>query len=173
MNTFELKVWNDERKLCTFYTVQNEGRELTEMDDFLAKYVDSEAYKKELEYLLIFLFEIVGDRGAEDYHFRPENKALGLPPKGKITQSLRVFHFKDFPLRLFAIKINKNVVILLNGGIKDNTKAQTSSLSPQWYEAQNFAKRIDQAILSREIVTDVENIRKLLNDQGGEEIILF
>jgi len=82
-----------------------------------------------------------------------------------------MYHYPEFPLRLYALSITDNIAILFNGGIEDGPTNQTSDVSLRWQEACQFAKKIIDAIQSGEIFIDEEN-RKLLNHLGEEEIIL-
>lgn len=173
MNTFELRVWDNEAALCTFYTVQQEGAFETETDKFFTKYETNEQFKDAASELLSFILLSIGDdHGAVDELFnRFENEVTGLPLQGKIQLAEFVYHYPDFPLRLYALKINDNIVVLFNGGIKDGATNQTSSLYLQWIEACQFAKRIIEALNKKEIL--INNRKRILtNHQGEDEIIL-
>lgn len=173
MNTFELEIWDDESTLCTFYTVQQDGGVVTETDKFFTKYETHPQYENSASELLSFLLDAIGeDHGAIDELFnRYENEVTGLPVTGKIQLGELVYHFTGFPLRLYALKITENIVVLFNGGIKDGPTNQTSSLRLQWIEACRFAKRIIEAINNNEIIINIEE-RKLTNHKGDEVIIL-
>lgn len=173
MNRFELKIWDDERKRCTFYTVRWEDGAMDETDKFLAKYETDTKHKAALQMLVAFVLQAIGDRhGANKALFnRWEQEVDGLPVQGKVKIDEFDYHYPNFPLRLYALRIRKNIVILFNGGIKDGETNQTSSLKMQWIEACMFAKRIDDAIKNGEIIVDFKN-RKLTNHVGGDEIIL-
>lgn len=173
MNTFELKIWDNEAVLCTFYTVQKDGALETETDRFFTKYETNTQYEQAAEELLSFVLLSIGDdHGAVDELFnRYENEVTGLPTQGRIQLGELIYHYADFPLRLYALKINDNIVVLFNGGIKDGPSNQTSSLRLQWIEACQFAKRIIEAINSNEVLIDVKN-RQLTSDNGDDEIIL-
>jgi len=173
MNIFELKLWDDERQLCTFYTVQWDGADENETDLFFAKYENDPEFSLAVQELTSFMIYSIGDRhGAVDELFnRYENEVTGLPVKGKVILGEFTFHYPNFPLRIYALKITERIVVLFNGGIKDGPTNQTSSLNLKWIEACNFAKRILDALHSDEILVDERN-RKLTNHLGGDEIIL-
>lgn len=173
MNIFELKIWDDERRLCTFYTVQWDGAVRNETDKFLAKYENKEGFELSMQELLSFVLIGIGDeQGAVDELFnRNENEVKGLPVQGRIQLGELNYYYPDFPLRLYALKITENIAILFNGGVKDGPTNQTSSLHLQWKEACLFAKKIIEAIKNDEILVDEEN-RKLTNHLGEDEIIL-
>ncbi len=173
MNTFELKIWDNEGKSCTFYTVQWQDEEENETDKFFHKYEYDATYRDSVQQLLSFvLFGIGEDNGAVDILFnRFENEVTGLPVQGKIRLGELLYHYPNFPLRLYALKITEQIVVLFNGGIKDGPTNQTSSLHFQWKEACAFAKRIIEAISNEDILIDKRN-RKLTNYMGDDELIL-
>jgi len=173
MNIFELKLWDDERQLCTFYTVQLDGADENETDKFFIRYENDPEYSLAVQELISFIILSIGERhGAVDELFnRNENEVIGLPVKGKVRLGEFTIHFPDFPLRIYALKITERIVVLFNGGIKDGPTNQTSSLHLKWIEACNFAIRILEALHSNEILVD-ERHRKLTNHLGGDEIIL-
>ena len=173
MNTFELQIWDDERNLCTFYTVLCDGEEENVTDKFFEKFENDVEFEDAVQDLLAFVLIAIGDdNGAVDELFnRYENEVTGLPSHGRVKLGEFVYHYPGFPLRLYALKINKEIVVLFGGGIKDGTTNQNSSLKMQWKEACLFAKRITEALGSEEILID-EVHRRLTNHLGGNEIIL-
>jgi hypothetical protein len=173
VNTFELKIWDDEAALCSFYTVLKDESNETETDKFFLKYENDIQYEEAAKELLSFVLLSIGDdHGALDALFnRYENEVTGLPVQGKIKLGELVYHYPNFPLRLYALKITENIVVLFNGGIKDGPSNQTSSLHMEWLEACQFARRILEAIYNTDILIDEEN-RKLTDCNGEDEIIL-
>ena len=176
MNTFELKIWDDEGSKCTFYTVQWEGAEESEADKFFTKYDGIHTFKQSAQQLLSFVLDSIGeDHGAIDQLFnRFENEVIGLPNKGKVNVGEIVFLYPDFPLRLYALRISNrsDLVILFNGGIKSALTNQASkNLHLRWIEACQFAKRIEQALRDKEIVIN-DKKRKILSADGSDEILL-
>lgn len=140
---------------------------------FFNKYDAKAAYKKANQELLSHIIYAIGDdHGAVDELFnRNENEVKGLPVQGKRRVKNITYHFPEFPLRIYALKITNNIVILFNGGIKDGPTNQTSSLHLEWRAACEFAKRIDQAIRDGSIIVDEKN-RKLNSYDGSNDIIL-
>lgn len=173
MNIFEVKIWNNERKKCTFYTVLNDNEVVNETDKFLLKYENEPEFIEDLQALLSFIIYSIGDEhGANDELFnRHENEVTGLPSKGKISLGEFTYHYPNFSLRLYALKISDEIVILFNGGTKDGPTNQTSSLNIKWLDACNYARRILDAIKNKEIHIDTTN-RRLVNYDGSSEIIL-
>ena len=118
------------------------------------------------------MLSIGRDHGAVDELFnRNENEVKGLPVQGKVVLDEITYHYPNFPLRLYALKITNSIVILFNGGIKDDETNQKSSLHLNWRAACEFAKRIDEALRDGSIVIDNKN-RKLKTFDGSDEIIL-
>jgi len=169
MNTFVLEKWDDEGKICTFYTVKWDGNTSNEADSFFNKYEQLSEYQESTQELLSLVLDVIGDtHGAKEVFFnRFENEVIGLPMHGRVLGS----YFPNFPLRLYALRINQNIVVLFNGGVKDGATNQTSSLHLQWQEACQFARKIDDAITRGEILID-ENKRLLIAYDNSTEIIL-
>ena len=173
MNTFELEIWDNEGRKCSFYTVKKDESSVNETDKFFAKYENHPTLQDAANELLAFILYTIGeDHGANNLLFnRFENEVIGLPVKGRVKIYELTYHFPDFPLRIYALKITERIVILFNGGEKDGATNQSSSLNLNWIEACGFAKRILQAIETKEILIDTEK-RILINHLGEEEIIL-
>ncbi|MFN8117383.1 MAG: hypothetical protein U0W65_14805 [Bacteroidia bacterium] len=173
MNTFALDIWNDEATKCTFYSVKWDGEDENETDKFLLKYYSDPKYVTPIKRLRYFIEESIGeDHGPVDVFFnRNENEVKGFPPKGEVRVDEIDYLFIKFPLRLYALKISEEIVILFNGGIKDGATNQLSSLHNQWVEACQFAKKIIQAFREGTIVID-ESGRYLVDCNGSNEIVL-
>jgi len=173
VNSFVVEIWDDEADRCTFYTVKGMDDELSETDKFFNKFDKDPQLTEATAELLTFVLKTIGDdHGAIEALFnRPENEVVGLPAKGKISFGEVLIHYPGFPLRLYALKIRENIVVLFNGGVKDGPTNQTSSLKLKWIEACQFAQRIDRAIADREIIID-ETHRLLRNNDDTLEIIL-
>src|SRR6202000_34844 len=100
--------WDDEAKKCTFYTVRWEDALQNETDKFFNKYDSINEFKKPVQQLLSFVLDSIGDdHGAVDLLFnRFENEVVGLPNKGKVNVGGIVFLYPNFPLRLYALRVN-------------------------------------------------------------------
>ncbi len=176
MNTFALEIWDDEASKCTFYTVRWEDAEESETDKFFNKYDAIAELKRSTQELLSLILDSIGeDYGAVDALFnRFENEVIGLPNKGKVNVSGVFFLYPNFPLRLYALRINNrdDLVVLFNGGVKSGQTNQASKeLNLKWIEACRFAKRIEDALRNGEIVID-EKRRRLLTYTRETEIYL-
>lgn len=176
MNSFVLEVWDDEGAKCTFYTVRWDEADDNETDKFFAKYDAVPELKSEVQQLLSFVLDSIGDdHGAIDTLFnRFEQEVTGLPNKGKVNVNGIVFLYPNFPLRLYALRIKnrKDLVVLFNGGVKSaQTNQSSKDLNLKWIEACQFARRIEEALRDKEIIIDAKN-RKLTAANGDNEIIL-
>ena len=173
VNIFALEIWDDEGAKCTFYTVRYDDLQTNETDLFFERYDALPEYKQANQELLSFIIYAIGeDHGAINELFnRNENEVKGLPVQGKVVLDEITYHYPNFPLRLYALKITNNIVILFNGGIKDDQTNQKSSQHLIWREACEFAKRILEAIRDGTIIVDKKN-RQLTNYDGSDEIIL-
>lgn len=173
MNIFELEIWDDEAKRCTFYTVREEGAEQNETDAFFERYENDEIYREQIQELLSFVLDAIGDRhGAVDALFnRYENEVAGLPSQGHLYFGEVHYYFPNFLLRLYALRITNEIVILFGGGIKDGKTNQESSLHFKWVEACNYAKRIIESLNDGTLLIN-EKDRTLLLFDGSSDIIL-
>jgi hypothetical protein len=176
VNIFALEIWDDEAKKCTFYTVRWDSATESETDKFFRRYNSIPELKNANQQLLSFVLDSIGDdHGAVDSLFnRFENEVIGLPNTGKINVNGIVFLYPNFPLRLYALRINNrnDLVVLFNGGLKSaQTNQASAELNMKWIEACQFAKRIEDALRTGDIIVDVVN-RRLLDSTGGEEIYL-
>jgi hypothetical protein len=169
---YELEIWDDESEKVTFYTVRFENSEVSETDKFFEKFEKID--KKATQQLLSLLLDAIGtDHGAVDEFFnRPEDGVAGLPPKGRITVDEIKFYYPKFPLRLYALRINEELVVLFNGGAKSaETNQDSPDLNLKFIEAKSAGKRIEQARHEGMIIID-EHSRAIKSFDGSDIIIL-
>ncbi|MBY5959786.1 hypothetical protein KUV50_16650 [Membranicola marinus] len=148
MNIFTIQLFEEHEK-CSFYTVVKDGQSKSETDLFFEKHAES--HRAELLDFIKLLEYIGNERGANEHLFRFEGQALALPKNERRQKQFLEIDFKEFPLRLFCLRISDALIIFFNGGIKDAQTAQESSLSAQFREANQFAKAIDKAIIQKDI----------------------
>jgi hypothetical protein len=156
VNIFCLEFWDDQGKKCTFYRVRKEDAQRNETDKFFDKYYTIPVLTLQAQQLMSFVLNSIGvDHGAIDVLFnRYENEVVGLPNRGKVVLGEVSFLFPNFPLRLYALRINNrpDLVVLFNGGLKTSqTNQQSGDLNLKWREACQFAKRIEEALGAQEI----------------------
>lgn len=174
MNTFELTIWDDESRYCTFYTVRLEENEETETDKFFLRYEDAATeFHDSANVLLSLIYDVIGDKyGAiDDFFDRYEDEAQALPPKPK----RRILEIEaigiHFPLRLYCYRISESIVVLFNGGFKDSRIARESEISFEFRQAQIFAIKIKEALREGMILVS-DDKRSLTDFNGNQEIIL-
>lgn len=129
-----------------FYTVKLGDNQLTEIELFDSKDFSDHAQELKILYNAIDLMQI---KGALKAFFKDEDAANALPV---VPESLQVANGTDFGIRLYCIRINDNLAILLNGAIKTAHKNQDcENVRQHFYNAKRIAKAIDKMILDREI----------------------
>jgi hypothetical protein len=163
VNTFASLVLLDDLSgpYVRFYSIQIEGKDRPEAIDFLERHKKDKGLTKKLQNLLLWLERIAVDYGALPDLFREEDKALALPPSPKGLKKLRGRYFETYiesnNLRLYVIRMNEHVVILLNGGVKTTEKAKDCPIvSPFFRQAQKIGDAIDEAQASREIIYNAD-----------------
>lgn len=173
MNIFALEKYDDSGNVCTFYTVRWDDSELNETDKFILKYASNNKFKRPLQELATFLTEKIGNsEGALDEFFRFENDAHALPPSGEhMFHSSFKINYLNFPLRLYCLKLTNYLVVLFSGSEKTSSSAQKGNTSITFYEANMFAKKINNALKNQEIYI-TENQRELKNFDGSDLILL-
>ncbi len=170
MNTFALEIFDDEGSRCTFYTVRWEEAVLSETDKFFQKFRKDEQLKTSLQELAKFLEIVIGDeKGALEDFFRFENTAQALPPSGNHKVGEIIINYGNFPLRIYCLRISDSLVVLFNGGEKTAENAQGGKTSMVFYEANQFAKRILEALQQKEIYITPDE-REFRSFDDSEEI---
>lgn len=146
---------------CTFYSVVDhyygEDNFKTEAEKFFERYELVSELDEAVEALLYFITEVIGNNHGpiDGLLNRDEHSGLiGLPNKGVVKIGGTTLYYPSFPLRIYALKVSNKIVILFNGGIKDNSKNQNSSLHFEWQNALKYSARINQAIYDKEILID-------------------
>lgn len=107
-------------------------------DNYQAKYPES------VNYIKMWIAEIGEKYGAEPRFFRPEDNAEALPPPSTLLRRLdKQFNTKKLSLRLYCIVLSPEIVILVNGGIKES---QALRDSPSCWKEFQFASNIASQI---------------------------
>lgn len=151
MANFALEIFDDESPKCMFYTVMVEGEELSETDLFFKRFFEDSQYKSEAMELATFLSSVIGTkRGALNDFFREEDEAHALPPPLR-TEIEEVDFGRDFPLRLYCLRLSQSCLILFNGGEKTSRSAQDGDTSISFRQAKEFAKKILDAMHQKQI----------------------
>lgn len=125
----------EEHSVVNFYSIRYSDNELSEAERFFDKVLDDENLEEDVE-ILSKLIDRIGENGAEPRHFRHagarRDKVAALPE-----------YLSSSNLRLYAIRLTKNIVIIGNGGLK-NTK--TYNEDPFLNECVETLKKIDRFI---------------------------
>jgi len=172
VNTFAVEIFDDTGTHCTFYTVRWDDSELSETDKFFEKYEDHKEFGKSLMEMASFLNQVIAnDYGALDDFFRFENSAQALPPAGKYQIGELHVNFYNFPLRLYCLKITENILVLFNGSEKTAQTAQGGKTSMTFHNANEFAKRITDALNDGTIIVSNKK-RQLLYYNSSTDILL-
>ncbi len=99
-----------------------------------------------MQELAKFIEIVIGDeQGAKEIYFRFENMAHALPPPGKYKVDEMIINYGNFPLRLYCLRVSEKLVILFNGDEKTSKNAQDGKTRTDFYNANQFAKRIIEA----------------------------
>ncbi|MBK8042869.1 MAG: hypothetical protein IPK21_09490 [Haliscomenobacter sp.] len=146
-----------------YYSVQlQRGEEdwgIPEVQDFFERHEKEVHLGESLEEILAWLDAIAWTTGANLEFFRDERSVWALPPergpRNRLGRKLELEFQESNSLRLYLIRLNESIVILLNGGEKTTRQAQECpNVKPYFIEAQKIAKAIDQALIDREIAFD-------------------
>ena len=125
----------EEHSKVNFYSIRYSDNELSEAESFFDKVLDDENLEEDVE-ILSKLIDRIGENGAESRHFRHagarRDNVAALPE-----------YLSSSNLRLYAIRLTKNIVIIGNGGIK---KTQTYNEDPFLNECVETLKTIDRFI---------------------------
>lgn len=96
-----------------------------------------------------------------------------LPPKPKrYIPEIELLGI-HFPLRIYCLRISTSLVVLFDGGLKNaRTDQESDDLRFKFYEVQNFAKRIIDA-LKDQMIEISANGRYLVDYQGNVDSIII
>ena len=105
MNSFTIKLFKSGRK-ANFYTIQYDQETLSEIERFLENYHISHA--DQVNIIVAEMQTMINKYGADYNFFRSEGRdfLIALPKKTGVE------------LRLYCIWVNREIVILGNGGLK-------------------------------------------------------
>lgn len=150
----------DYQKVCYYSVVLDQDDEPIEkahslFEHFVREHTVSNPEK--LNHILSWLEKIGKIYGAQDNYFRNEQyqgEAMGLPPYAKDRPPVYAEDGETSPnnLRLYCHRLNTNVVILFNGAIKTQAKAQECpNVKAHFLLANQLTNIIDQAFQEKDI----------------------
>lgn len=128
----------EEHSEVNFYSIRYSDNEYSEAELFFDKVLDDKDLEEDVE-ILSRLLDKIGENGAEPRHFRhagTRNDKVGALPE----------YLSSSNLRLYAIRLNKQIVILGNGGLKTT---KTYNEDPFLNECVETLQKIDRFIGSR------------------------
>jgi hypothetical protein len=165
VNTFVLeKLEEFVTDKVTYYSVRFVDKEITEFEAFVLKHAQQANIQDEWADLMLWMEERLGRRsGALKHLFRHEGKADGLPPS---AQYLDIDYEQN--IRLYCLRISDHVVVLFNGGIKTEQRAQDCpTVKPHFTNAQYLAATITKAMSgrNREISLSVDEFELEFDDE--------
>ncbi len=171
MNNYAKIIEYETFKKVTYYSVLFEEEELCEMDKFVTTFSESETHLEDFNTIISTIEQMGIKSRAHQRWFRDEEEAHALPPPTVLAQ--KQFNIKKvgyFTLRLFCICISDEVVILLNGGIKDANSLQ--ECTTDIYAKFRRAKKIGKAITDKLSYPDADLIVNGKFLEGDFELIL-
>lgn len=159
MNSFTVEILDDEGAKCTLYTVRKEDASMSETEKFFTKRTTTlTGFDREFQELTHLLTSIIANEdGALPEYFRDEREAHGLPPKGEWDFDDLNVSFVNFPLRLYCLRVSDEKLILFNGDEKTSWKGQEGKTRTTFLEAQNFARKIKDALINDSLNFEDEN----------------
>jgi hypothetical protein len=137
--------------MTCYYSIQFEGKATDETMDFFLRHETQPAFQEELDEILAWIDGIAHETGALEYLFRAERKAGALPPENYVRKRNRSkfqIQYQELnQLRLYLIRFNECVVVLLNGGFKTTRNPEECPNVRQYFrQAQHIADALDDAL---------------------------
>lgn len=129
----------EEHDNVTFYTIRYTTVEQSETEIFFDELFDKPELEEDLE-IISKVLDKIGAKGAKDKYFRNAGSLrdrLGALPE---------YVYTDTKVRLYAIKLSENIVILGNGGIKTTRSYNEDKTLDGYVET---LKSIDRFLRSR------------------------
>lgn len=146
-----------------YYTVSFfEEKEYTEYEDFINRHIHIEQIEEDLIHLQLWM-DIIGEEiGAKKEYFRHEGETASTsalpPPRNKLAE------IPVDDLRLYCMVVSESIIILFNGGIKTEEKAQDCpNVSFYFKQANQLTKEIDKLFVEGEIKIDNEGKTLIIN----------
>ncbi len=127
------------------------NRSVPESESFFLRHESIGRLADMLDEIFVWLEEMAYESGARPEFFRHERNADALPPdqrqRERLGKHLKVAYKDQNNLRLYVIRLNTHVVILLNGGEKTaRNPEECPNVRAHFLKAQRIAKAIDEAL---------------------------
>ena len=129
--------------IADIFSIRIEGKEETELQEFLITYKESQSLHLQNDFEQIIKSLIgIGAEGAKEYFFRPEGKMKDRVCAIPIYTSSRGNKLEG-TLRLYCIRISDKLLIVGNGGIKTTqTYNEDDTLSKHVQTLQKIDKEL-------------------------------
>lgn len=128
----------EEHSKVNFYSIRYSDNELSEAESFFDKVLDDDDLEEDVE-ILSKVIDKIGENGALPRHFRhagtKQDKVGALPE-----------YLSSSNLRLYAIRLTEEIVILGNGGLKTT---KTYNEDPFLNECVETLKKLDRFLETR------------------------
>lgn len=165
MNRFATIEEVEQFNKVTYYTILFEDRDESEFENFLSKHQNDSTIQDEFNDLIAWIRQIGNEIGAKPQYFRQENRAHALPPPSRLVE---IDYLQN--LRLYCMWISESIIILFNGAIKTQNKAQDCpNVKPHFDLANKLVLEIEKLMRGnyKAIVKDEKN-QQLIIDVGTE-----
>ncbi|MPM92364.1 hypothetical protein SDC9_139499 [bioreactor metagenome] len=141
----------------TIYSILFENEENNEFIKFITKYANNPSFSRDIQRIVSYIDKIK-EKGALERYFRRE---------GKPGQKIKAIPVEINKLRLYAIRLTDNILILGNGGHK---KTKTYNVDP---ELNGYVEHLAQLsfILQLKLETGVIKINQ--NELNGDLSFYF
>ena len=151
------KIHNFSKKNVEFFTVKIGNKELTEFEYFLQNDFPNHADEEEILFTAI---EQIQERGAKRFFFKDESNANALPV---VPQAIMDANKLDYGIRLYAIRLTDELVVLLNGGIKTELDPTAcDNVKTHFKNALKIATKLDKLRLDNDIdFTEFDSLKEL------------
>lgn len=120
----------------SFYTLKFKGEE-TEFDKFQDKFPEGCEYDDDMN-IIYKWYDIIAEKGALERYFNPR--------ESKIYDNLVAIPVETSKLRLYCLRINDNILIIGNGGVK---KTRTYNEDPELNNFVETLQTLDKSLKSR------------------------
>ncbi len=135
------------------FTICFEGESYSEFQKFIEKHKD--AYSKDLAIIMSAINHMLTVSGALERYFRPE---------GKLNDGVCALPIETTKLRLYCVRVNDNVLIAGNGGIKNTQRYQDNAeLNGYVISLQKLDMAIKLAVKKGEITIEENTISGIEN----------
>lgn len=132
----------EQSDLVTLYSILFEGEENNEFIKFVSKYSSSTKYSTDIQ-RIVFYLDKIKEKGALERYFRYE---------GRPAQKIKAIPIEINKLRLYAIRLSDNILIIGNGGHKKTRTYNEDPILNRYVEDLAQLSSILQQKLKRDVI---------------------